>query len=88
MFADYIKGKHDVAHLHHHSVKGRPGRNVSSRPSFISSISSRSQSRADSRTQSRTQSRTESRIESHNESRNERIRHETEMDAANYGAGG
>lgn len=80
-------GKHDVAHLHQHSVKGRPGRNVSSRPSFISSISSRSQSRADSRTQSRTQSRTESRVESYNESRNERIRHETDMEAANFGAG-
>ncbi|KAF2023457.1 anucleate primary sterigmata protein-like protein A [Setomelanomma holmii] len=70
-------GKHDVGHLHMHSLKGRhSSNNVNSRPSLIGSLSSRSQSRNESRNTSRA------------ESRNERIRHETEMEAANYGAGG
>ncbi|KAH8724252.1 hypothetical protein GQ44DRAFT_773189 [Phaeosphaeriaceae sp. PMI808] len=70
------EGKHDVGHLHTHSLKGRHSSNtVNSRPSFIGSLSSRSQSR------------TESRNESRAESRNERIRHETEMEAANFTAG-
>ncbi|KAF1938073.1 hypothetical protein EJ02DRAFT_447036 [Clathrospora elynae] len=84
-------GKHDVAHLHQHSVKDRHPKPPSSRPSLFGSMSSRAQSRTESRTESRTDSRTESRTasrtESHNESRNERIRHETEMEAANFGAG-
>lgn len=77
--ANISKGKHDVGHLHQHSAKGRHGSIMSSRPSIIGSMSSR--------TQSRTQSRTESRTESRNQSRNERIRHETEMEAANFSAG-
>ncbi|KAF1917231.1 hypothetical protein BDU57DRAFT_445158 [Ampelomyces quisqualis] len=51
-------GKHDVGHLHMHSLKGRhSSNNVNSRPSFIGSLSSRSQSRNESRNESRTESR-------------------------------
>jgi hypothetical protein len=52
-------GKHDVGHLHMHSLKGRhSSNNVNSRPSLIGSLSSRSQSRNESRTTSRAESRT------------------------------
>lgn len=64
-------GKHDVGHLHMPSLKGRHSSNtVNSRPSLIGSLSSRSQSRA----------------ESYAEARNDRIRHQNEMEAANFGA--
>ncbi|KAF2819327.1 hypothetical protein CC86DRAFT_307453 [Ophiobolus disseminans] len=53
-------GKHDVGHLHMHSLKGRhSSNNVNSRPSLLGSLSSRSQSRNESRTESRTESRNE-----------------------------
>ncbi|KAF2678111.1 hypothetical protein K458DRAFT_317747 [Lentithecium fluviatile CBS 122367] len=43
-------GKHSVAHLHQHSIKGRHGsyNTTKSRPSLIGSMSSRSHSRAES----------------------------------------
>lgn len=89
-------GKHDVGHLHHHTVKARDSANrINSRASFIGSITSRSYSRnesraesrneprAPSRTESRTESRGESRAESRTEARNDRIKHHMEMEAAN-----
>ncbi|USP77631.1 hypothetical protein yc1106_04905 [Curvularia clavata] len=85
--ANIYKGKHDVGHLHSHSVRGRHIKASSSRPSLFGSMSSRAQSRAESRAESRTESRTESRIESRTEMRNEQLRHQTEMEAANYSAG-
>ena len=69
------EGKHDVGHLHMHSMKGG-GRHTShshstlnNRPSFIGSLTSRSSSRADTRAESRAESRTESRTEARTESR-------------------
>ena len=53
-------GKHDVGHLHMHSLKGRhSSNNVNHRPSLIGSFSSRSQSRNESRNTSRAESRNE-----------------------------
>ncbi|KZM23541.1 phospholipid binding [Ascochyta rabiei] len=83
-------GKHDVGHLHMHTVKSRHNgsNNLNNRPSFIGSLTSRSSSRADTRAESRTESRTNSRTESHAEARDDRIRHQTDMEAANFSAGG
>ncbi|OAG04519.1 uncharacterized protein CC84DRAFT_1187566 [Paraphaeosphaeria sporulosa] len=51
-------GKHHVGQLHAHSFKGRHG-SFHSRPSFIGSVSSRSQSRTESRNESRNQTELE-----------------------------
>ncbi|KAL5114574.1 hypothetical protein ACEQ8H_007543 [Pleosporales sp. CAS-2024a] len=79
-------GKHDVGHLHSHTVQGRHNSQHAkpARPSFMGSLSSRSTSRNESRAETRNESRNASR----SESRNERARHESEMEAGNnYGAG-
>lgn len=89
-------GQHDVAHLHKDSVQGRHNiKTVNPRPSLIGSMGSRISSRAESRNEPRsisrneprTTSRTSSRVESYAEARNDRIRHQTEMESANFGAG-
>ncbi|CBX97392.1 similar to anucleate primary sterigmata protein A [Plenodomus lingam JN3] len=90
------EGQHDVAHLHKDSVQNRHNhKTVNPRPSVIGSMSSRISSRAESRNEPRSisrneprsTSRTSSRVESHAEARNDRIRHQTEMESANFGAG-
>jgi len=48
---------------------------------------SRNEPRSTSRNESRTSSRTSSRVEAHAEARNDRIRHQTDMESANFGAG-
>ncbi|KAJ4409854.1 hypothetical protein N0V91_002330 [Didymella pomorum] len=84
------EGRHDVGHLHMHSMKHRHNSHsaLSNRPSFIGSLTSRSSSRADTRAESRAESRSESRTESRTEARNDRIRHQNNMEASNFSAGG
>jgi hypothetical protein len=83
-------GKHDVGHLHMHSIKHRHNSNstLGNRPSFIGSLTSRSSSRAETRAESRNDSRAESRTESRTEARNDRIKHQTDMEASNLSASG